>query len=156
MPAAVWVPAAAGLIGTGVSAIQGSKARKSQERSTDQAIAFEREKESRRQYEYDQQQKAQQEQWEARERFLSPFRRAAAGVVGTYFGPSLFEGALGPAQTPDVMSSEMPAGPPPQARRSLADFARVAVNRPPSRLPTTPTMEPFDPRGWSDWRRYGV
>ena len=150
MPAAVWVPAAAGLIGTGVSAIQGSKASKTQQKYTDQAIQFEREKEARRQYEWDQARQAEREQYEARDRFLAPFRRAAAGVVGKYYGPELFAGSMGESAPPEVDAA------PPQARGSLGDFARAAVSRPPSRLPTTPTMEPFDPGDWSNWRRYGA
>lgn len=53
MPAAVAVPAIAGVVGAGISAYSSHKAGKAQERATNQALAFEREREATRKANYD-------------------------------------------------------------------------------------------------------
>lgn len=74
----------AGGISAGASLFGSHKAQKSQEKSSDAAIAFAKEQEAEKKREWEAAQKAAQYQWQVQQANLAPYRAARASVLGKY------------------------------------------------------------------------
>jgi len=85
MPLAAPIIAGGAALGAGALGFAGAKsAAKSQQQSSDQAIALAREQEAERRREWDAQQKAAAYQWQVMQANLAPYRAARAAVLQKY------------------------------------------------------------------------
>lgn len=97
----------AGLAGSFLQSGAAKDAAKSQERSTAEALDFERDREMRRRMEFDQAREDRMKAHEAQERAFEPYRLAAAGVLKKYIPNYDFERMNAP---PEIQT----AAPPPE------------------------------------------
>ena len=174
MPAAVWVPAAAGLLGSGLQYASARGASKAQSRATDQAMALEREREARAAREKQAQMVAYRQAWERN----YEMRRQVAQRYGVNLPP------LTPTSSPkmDGAGKPMPSGAPAQAPAGKTGLSLGDISRGPTAQPPMPSSmggggyaaPMFDSQApgpmssneqapmtlgdiaWSDWRNYGA
>jgi len=155
MPAAVAVPAIASVVGGGISYLGSRSANKAQEKASNQAIAFEREREAERKKNY----QAAMGQYEARTRYQDALRSALLGRLG--FDTS------GIGMTPPIAQTPM-GGPPGGAVPRRPMGPQMALPMGPAGAPPPPQQGPMQGQSirelirpgelsaWNDWEARGL
>lgn len=173
MPAAVWVPAVAGIVGSGMMYAGQRSAQNQQRRAMEQATALQREREAEAKRRYDQQWAEYQRQsaaYEQRRREL--LRSRGYNIPEPTSGPGTNRFAM-PGGGGTTLGSLMGSNPPPGATdvggipvpgpgSGLRD-ARAGILTPSGPIVTQDVQPPLvdpgqgmslaDLSGWSDWRR---
>jgi hypothetical protein len=116
MPGAAIVKGVATLGGAVLGARANNKASEATERSTNQALAFEREKEARRRAEHDRYQAERMRQWNA-------FQAQRAGLLQRW-GVPMGGRSMQQPQGASMAGARMPTGEKERVRLTLGDIAR--------------------------------